>query len=220
MKSTVNICLIVFVGALVVSFLVLKKNIRKKRVIHIVDLLVFILTTSSIVVTVYDAGKTREVYKRNFIMLKNGSDSIYSDSIYIEQHLCKDRYNINPIKTDNSPADFDAITEDKRQLYYWIDNNKDTILSMIHDNKKIDIDELGYPKYLKTKYFENDKIKLQRAIERYNIHLDEKLKMQNEILQMNETSEILQKLAMILIIMGIALYLSKWILEHKEISNA
>lgn len=215
MEEIIIICIVTFFVSFILSLFLMCKYKHKKYIYNIADHIVFILTLFPILSSIIKWGTQIEQMQNKFELYMEGNDSIA-----IVQLLNSNKYHIvDLIRPEYAAPDYEDYILDNRVLYNWIENNKDTILKMMHEQNPIYLENFHYGDYLKTKHFDADIKELRDKISHYNNYLQKKQEMENEIKESYDMSVFFERISIIFLITSFTLYMSRWIVYYRDNSK-
>lgn len=199
----INIFIVLFL-TLIITWLILIKCKNRDIVLHIADLVVKLFTIGGIIGAVYGINIDIRDAELSVSMARSRSKRYLIDS-----HLTKERYNINPVRTESSPDNYNEIVKDDSSRYYWIEANRDSILIQVEKLEKIEIN--NYPSCISnSKIFIEDDSLLFKEVNEYNQQVDELNTEKKNLKDLRDNKNLVLFITALILVVSFGVFLSKW----------
>lgn len=179
----------------------------------VAEFVIFITGCAGLYLDVYDAGVKMEEAKTNFYKAQTEAYIHYAQPL-----LNENVYNINPVRSEYSPTNYDDIVKDDSLRHRWLIQNKDYILACCRALEKINWDSLNYPVCLsgETIFMEDDSMRIG-MVKEYNAHIDSIMSCDYRMAEYARAREDVKREISLWLLFSAALFFAKWTLEFAEL---
>lgn len=214
MFESIGFFLIVFFIFAIISYTILKKFRFCDVSMKIAEFVITVAASVGVLLTIYGIGVSTEenkcrAYEMDAQLL----------GAQLVQILNEEKYNVEPVRTEFSPSNYDDIVIDDSLRYLWIKGNKKYVQECCIKADSINWDSLNYPMcHSDSQVFIEDDSIIKSKVYEYNAKALKFDVQRKTVKEYNETFVSFSRYNNLLLLLSLALFCVKWGYEfsHKK----